>query len=51
MRVDGYDTRLHAASPAYLRRVGVRALWLSPVLQNCQEQNGSYHGYGIRAPD
>jgi hypothetical protein len=48
MRVDGYDPRLHATSPAYLRRVGVRALWLKPVLQNCQEQNGSYHGYGIR---
>jgi hypothetical protein len=33
---------------AYLQRLGVRALWLSPVLQNCQEQDGSYHGYGIQ---
>jgi glycosidase len=33
---------------AYLQRLGVRALWLSPVLQNFQEQDGSYHGYGIQ---
>jgi glycosidase len=32
----------------YLQRLGVGAIWLSPVLQNCQEQEGSYHGYGIQ---
>jgi glycosidase len=32
----------------YLQRLGVGALWLSPVLQNCQGQDGSYHGYGIQ---
>ncbi len=32
----------------YLQRLGVGAIWLSPVLQNCQNQNGSYHGYGIQ---
>ncbi len=32
----------------YLQRLGVGAIWLSPVLQNCQRQDGSYHGYGIQ---
>lgn len=32
----------------YLQRLGVGAIWLSPVLQNCQQQDGSYHGYGIQ---
>ena len=32
----------------YLQRLGVGAIWLSPVLQNCQAQDGSYHGYGIQ---
>jgi glycosidase len=32
----------------YLQRLGVGAIWLSPVLQNCQTQDGSYHGYGIQ---
>ena len=32
----------------YLARLGVGAIWLSPVLQNCAEQDGSYHGYGIQ---
>jgi glycosidase len=32
----------------YLERLGVGAIWLSPVLQNCQGQEGSYHGYGIQ---
>lgn len=32
----------------YLQRLGVGAIWLSPVLQNCQSQNGTYHGYGIQ---
>ncbi|MBF0563789.1 MAG: alpha-amylase [Nitrospirae bacterium] len=30
----------------YLNSMGVGALWLTPVLKNCQKQDG-YHGYGI----
>lgn len=32
----------------YLQRLGAGAIWLSPVLQNCQAQQGTYHGYGIQ---
>ncbi len=32
----------------YLQQLGVGALWLAPVLKNCQYDNGSYHGYGIQ---
>ncbi len=32
----------------YLREMGVGALWLSPVLKNCQYDVHSYHGYGIQ---
>ena len=32
----------------YLQQLGVGALWLSPVLKNCQYQDGTYHGYGIQ---
>jgi glycosidase len=32
----------------YLQRLGVGAIWLNPVLQNCPEQPGTYHGYGIQ---
>ncbi len=32
----------------YLQRLGVGAIWLNPVLQNCQGQDGTYHGYGIQ---
>ena len=32
----------------YLQRLGAGAIWLSPVLQNCQAQDGTYHGYGIQ---
>ncbi len=31
----------------YLQELGVGALWLSPVLKNCQYEE-SYHGYGIQ---
>lgn len=31
----------------YLKGLGVGALWLSPVLKNCQYNLYSYHGYGI----
>lgn len=32
----------------YLQGLGVGAIWLSPVFKNRQEQQGSYHGYGIQ---
>lgn len=32
----------------YLKNLGVGALWLSPVLKNCQFNPFSYHGYGIQ---
>ena len=31
----------------YLQQLGVGALWLSPVMKNCQFEE-SYHGYGIQ---
>lgn len=31
----------------YLQKLGVTALWLSPVLKNCPWDNYTYHGYGI----
>jgi glycosidase len=31
----------------YLQQLGVGALWLSPVLQNCQHDETAYHGYGV----
>src|SRR6266508_1455240 len=32
----------------YLGQLGVGALWLSPVLKNCQYNPFTYHGYGIQ---
>jgi len=32
----------------YLKQLGVGALWLSPVLKNCQYSPFTYHGYGIQ---
>jgi len=32
----------------YLRDLGVGALWLTPVLKNCQYETGTFHGYGIQ---
>lgn len=32
----------------YLKQLGVGALWLSPVLKNCQYNPSTYHGYGIQ---
>ncbi len=32
----------------YLKEIGAGAVWLSPVLKNCQYDEGSYHGYGIQ---
>jgi glycosidase len=32
----------------YLRDLGVGAIWLSPVLKNCQYDPGTFHGYGIQ---
>lgn len=33
---------------AYLQQLGVGAIWLSPVLKNCQYNPFTYHGYGIQ---
>lgn len=32
----------------YLQQLGVGALWLSPVIKNCQYNPFTYHGYGIQ---
>ena len=32
----------------YFKELGVGALWLSPVLKNCQYNPFTYHGYGIQ---
>lgn len=32
----------------YLQQLGVGALWLSPMLKNCQYNPFTYHGYGIQ---
>lgn len=32
----------------YLQRLGVTALWISPVFKQVPSQAGSYHGYGIQ---
>ncbi len=32
----------------YLKQLGVGALWLSPVLKNCQYNPFTYHGYGMQ---
>jgi len=32
----------------YLKELGAGALWLSPVLKNCQYNPYTYHGYGIQ---
>lgn len=32
----------------YLKGLGAGALWLSPVLKNCQYLDTTYHGYGIQ---
>jgi glycosidase len=36
------------AQLGYLQELGVGAIWLSPVLKNCQFTPYSYHGYGIQ---
>lgn len=41
--MEGLRTKL-----GYLQRLGVGAIWISPVLQNCAGQDGTYHGYGIQ---
>jgi glycosidase len=32
----------------YIRDLGARAIWLSPVLKNRPSDHGSFHGYGIQ---
>ncbi len=36
------------AQLGYLQQLGVGAIWLSPVLKNCQYNPFTYHGYGIQ---
>src|SRR6266446_8829575 len=40
--IDGIRTQLD-----YLQNLGVGAIWISPVLKNCQ-YSPTYHGYGIQ---
>ena len=42
-KLEGVRRRL-----GYIANLGARAIWLSPVLKNCQFDDGSYHGYGIQ---
>ncbi len=42
-KLEGVTRRLE-----YLKRVGVTAVWLSPVLKNRQDDPRSYHGYGVQ---
>jgi glycosidase len=32
----------------YIKSLGAGAIWITPVLQNLQSQDGTYHGYGIQ---
>lgn len=32
----------------YIKDLGAGAIWLSPVLKNCQADRGTFHGYGIQ---
>src|SRR5271169_562644 len=32
----------------YIQQMGAGAIWLTPVLKNCQFDQGTYHGYGIQ---
>ncbi len=32
----------------YIKNLGCSAIWLSPIFKNRQEDQGSYHGYGIQ---
>jgi len=32
----------------YLKELGAGAIWLSPVVKNCQFEQGTYHGYGFQ---
>jgi glycosidase len=32
----------------YIRELGAEAVWLTPVLKNCQYEKGTFHGYGIQ---
>ena len=40
---EGIRTRLD-----YIKQLGAGAIWLSPVLKNCQYEAGTFHGYGIQ---
>jgi glycosidase len=42
-KLEGIRKRL-----GYISRLGAGAIWLSPVLKNCQFEDTTYHGYGIQ---
>jgi glycosidase len=42
-KLEGVRRRL-----GYIARLGAGAIWLSPVLKNCQFEDTTYHGYGIQ---
>lgn len=37
-----------ASKLGYLKRLGITALWVSPVFKQMPSDEGSYHGYGIQ---
>ncbi len=37
-----------ASKLGYLKRLGITALWVSPVFKQMPSDQGSYHGYGIQ---
>ncbi len=41
--LDGVRSQLE-----YIQVLGAGAIWLSPVLKNCQYEEGTFHGYGIQ---
>jgi glycosidase len=32
----------------YISQLGAGAIWMTPVLKNCQYEKGTFHGYGIQ---
>lgn len=47
-RFCGGTLRGLASKLGYLRRLGVTALWISPIFKQVSFDAGSYHGYGIQ---
>ena len=47
-RLSGRQLRRRARRARLPEHLGAGALWLSPVLKNCQDRTARYHGYGIQ---